>query len=573
MRRLRSSSSCWRPVVCAAAILTAASATALTNADPAAKSAAVAVPAPTAAALERALALVNPAAESFALVPCMKDASDRITACLEGMDRANLLVGSRPIGQLKSLAAVNVAVDDLGALAIVDVELDEKDHAAIIIVPVTDAAQFLEANFKPGDEAESYVTANGRKVFAKPLARHVVLGENAAAVRQYDPQGGAAQQIRTELGERGWAIAQLGDAIMWSTTSALLRVNPQAARLADSGVKASLVALNFDPLAMIVRNYTTFDPASELGRSLAARRGEGSTLTNLPAKPAPFFFAGAVDVQALGGPQALAALSRALILPSLPEWAAQADAVQFVAYPSPAGLQGGILNDAVVVMQADQPEQARAALKDWMLKSAGEREGVQRTVQWTDNKQLKSGDSADAYEIAINAGGANGAAITMVQTALVGSAGWRGFVKPAEQALVVTFSQRPAVLREALRAANGEGERLDSHPVINALRHWLPARRDAELYIGVGPLVELAAQLAATVGMGNLVEGMDLAGLDPVAFGLEAHDQAVESALVLPASVLAFALDLGMRMQLGGMGAPLELSEDNRPQREAEPRP
>jgi hypothetical protein len=199
-----------------------------------------------------------------------------------------------------------------------------------------------------------------------------------------------------------------------------------------------------------------------------------------------------------------------------------------------------------------------------MLKSAGNRNGVERTVQWTDNKQLKSGASADAYEISVNPGGPDAAVMTIAQTLLVGNAGWRGFVKPTKDALVLTFSQRPAVLTEALTAARGEGERLDERPVIRALRQWLPPKCDVELYFGAGPLTELATQLSTMLGA-DLVAGVgDFSQLDPVAMGIEVQDHAIESSVFVPSSVLAFALDAGMRRQMQGgapMPAPIDAGE------------
>ena len=71
------------------------------------------------AGLEGMIKLIPADAQAALIVPNVKILSDQITQCLEGMDRAGLLLGSRPIDQFKSASGFNVAVDDLGSAAVV----------------------------------------------------------------------------------------------------------------------------------------------------------------------------------------------------------------------------------------------------------------------------------------------------------------------------------------------------------------------------------------------------------------------------------------------------------------------
>jgi hypothetical protein len=73
-------------------------------------------------ALPDVLRLIPSTAHATIVVPHMKYASDHLTRLLEGMDRANLLLGSRPIDQFKSSLGYTVGVNDHGSAALVVVD-------------------------------------------------------------------------------------------------------------------------------------------------------------------------------------------------------------------------------------------------------------------------------------------------------------------------------------------------------------------------------------------------------------------------------------------------------------------
>src|SRR5437870_10854114 len=65
------------------------------------------------------LAMIPASAAAAVIIPNLKYCSDEITRFLEGMDRANLLLGTRPLDQLKSASGFNVGINDVGAAALI----------------------------------------------------------------------------------------------------------------------------------------------------------------------------------------------------------------------------------------------------------------------------------------------------------------------------------------------------------------------------------------------------------------------------------------------------------------------
>src|SRR5262245_30892915 len=73
-------------------------------------------------AVQGILRVIPPDAHAAFIVPSLKRASDDLTRLLEGMDRANILLGLRPIDQFKSVTGFTVGLDDHGSAAIVVVD-------------------------------------------------------------------------------------------------------------------------------------------------------------------------------------------------------------------------------------------------------------------------------------------------------------------------------------------------------------------------------------------------------------------------------------------------------------------
>jgi hypothetical protein len=519
-----------------------------------------------------ALALASPDADLIVFAPDLKRTSDELTQLLERMERAELLVGSRPIDLLKSLVGIGAGFDDHGPVVALLYEtgdaLAPRPFDALVLLPTTDAQQFLESSLDPagGAEADAYRTHDGRAVYARPMGSHIVLGESGARVRSYEPGAGLAAAAVQSLGERGSAIMNAADIVVLDRSGAIARVlhdrgaaihgkaeidQVHARRLHEladrietwgEGMKAGIIAIDVDPLALIIRSFAAFDPGHEAGRMTTGGPRSIEPLSALPGKP--FYLAASIDKSGLGGEAIMRMLGQSLGVGEIPDWLVAASGLQFAVYPSPAGLQGGILNDAALVMRTSQPVQARDFLKQQILALRDRDDGVARQITWEDAKAIKSGLVADAYEVLVTDQPAEFAQLQAMQQLIFGSRGWRGFVHATEHELVMTFSQRPAVLEAAIAAAVQQDKVFADQSVVRAMQGYLPPESDAQLFLGIGEILGLIRQLAESFG--GLVP-IDLPQIDgpvePLALGAAVQDHTIETSLIAPASVLRIVFD------------------------------
>lgn len=521
--------------------------------------------------LDLVLKTVPPDAQAAIIVPHLKVLSDQLTQCLEGMDRANLLMGSRPLDQMKSAAGFNAGVDDLGGAAWV-IPGGPAEAKPVFIVPVSDPKTFLEASFV-SHEGDAWKRADGSVVFAKALEKHVVLGPDAAIVKAWAPGEGLGPWLKNQMGERGGVVMYAGEALLFARGGAIGRFMRDAEKAAPPGVpmapgmnqmagafddslEAAVVTLDFDPLGLIARSYARFKADSVVGQAAAGGANAGRGLASLPGKP--FYFAGSIDVEGLGGAEAFKRLAAALALPEPPAWVLQARNVEFAAYPSPAGLAGGLLNDAMAILRTADPAGAKAFIKQQIIATKDLPDGVKREVAWQDDKPLKDGLKADAYEVKVTDAPPGHEQQQIASSLIFGSAGWRGFVRQLDDGVLMTFSQRPAVLQAALAAAAAKpdaGGTLASNGAVKMMRQWMPPHCDVEGYLGVGPLGQAVKQMAESLpmlGEARLPEFDE--SLPPIGFGLEINDHGAESSTIVPAGVLAMMFDAVMKQ---GAAAPV----------------
>ncbi len=520
---------------------------------------------------EEMLKLIPPDAPAAIVIPNLKAASDHITQMLEGMDRANLLMGSRPIDQAKSTTGFNVGINDAGGMALVfGAAKPENNEPApfAVLVPVSDAQSFLDGNFS-SHEKDAYKRADGSILYAKALGSHLVLSPNPGMARAYDAGAGLVETAKFALGQRGIDLMRLGEVFIIgrpesfkNAVKAMEDKSPMPLPLPFGNLSTlpmmqqmqmGVAVIDFDPLGFIARTFATFkadSPAAQLNKLPPQVGGASSSLlSRLPGKP--FYFAASADVAGFGGTSGLNTFMQLIGLPAtaLPAWVTQANGLQFAAYPSPAGLAGGLLNDAVLVLQTSQPDQLKATIKEQMLAMQNPANGTTHQVKWEENHKVsETAGAADAYEIKVVDVSPDQAQFQMVSQYIFGRAGWRGFVKSTKDAVIVTFSQRPAVLDAALQAAsNAAGAtQLGATASIKTMRNMMPATSGAEVYINVAQLFQMVKQVAASFGAQGRMPELD-ANLPPIGFGAALQDRGLETSLVIPAGILAVTIDQAMQ--------------------------
>jgi hypothetical protein len=316
-----------------------------------------------------------------------------------------------------------------------------------------------------------------------------------------------------------------------------------------------IAMIDFDPLALVLRNLGRMNPANDPAPPPAkADPGPAASFDQLPGRP--FYMAAALQLTRLRASGHFDGLLQAANERNAQEWLNQVNAVQFAAYPSPAGLAGGLLNDSLLVLESAHSEALLTQVRSAVL-ALGQNTGiVRRDVTWEDNQPVKDAGSANLYSISIVDAPPEFAQARMFEQLLYGRLGWRGFVKDMNNAVIMTFSQRPAVLQNAIAVASEPSKSMESSAVLRTMRQWMPVQRDVECYIGLGQLAQIVAQAVAFFGM-NADEAMTIdPGAPPVGFAFNADRTAVESSLIVPAPVMAAAFDQYIKRVLQPPGEP-----------------
>lgn len=491
--------------------------------------------------------LIPPDAAIALVIPSLKSCSDELTQCLEGMDRAQFLLGSRPLDQLKSMSGFNVGVDDLGGLAVVMVERGQT-MSPVMLVPVSDAKTFLDGNFAAHD-GDRHTRPDGLSVTARDLGSHVAISTDEAAAREFAPQGGLGGAINGEFKAAGRLIDG-GELFVFArqnameTVSTRVRETMRAMGARNMPVsppcRCALMVIDVDPLAVIVRGLARFDAAA-LGMANTDSKAS-VTMTALSGKS--FYWAFAANMGSLAPLRSLFADAS---IRELPSWLWDAQTVHFAAFPSPAGLAGGLLNDSALVVKSNDPNSTRAAIKAGILAIAQDFTDIKREVKWEDSRPVKDVGDAAAFEIRTLDAPPAMAQQQMVEQLFFGRSAVRGFLSTTTDSLLMTFSQRPAVLAGALAALADPEKSLESSPMLTTMRQWMPAQRDVEAYVGVAQLVEMGRQVMQSFGLADgPVPAID-AGAPPVGFAMDVDLSVVESSLILPGPIVAAMLDEAMR--------------------------
>ncbi len=541
--------------------------------------------------LDDVLALVPPDVASMVVVPSIAKISSDIEACIASMDRKETAIAGRPVDQLRSMLGIREGFDEKGSMAGWSTAAKDGDtRPFVLLVPCEDPAAFVKTNITPGaDGAGSF---RGERVYARTLAKHVIVSSSKSAVDGYDAAGGIAASLAQKVGERGMLLAHGGDLIAWAGATALAESQSAAAERAQesdqmpkgtmdrfaepiakiralfTGVRDGLVVVDADALGLSIRAYAVYAPQSELTKlASGAKPVDGSSAATLSALPKnPFYLAAAIDAQALGGAGKFDALTAAFGVSDLmPAWLTQAQegvrSIRFACYPSKLGvIVGGVLNDCACVIETDQPHAIRDLFKSSLMAQAGNAEGVKREPSWEDGRVLKSGESVDAFELketplgASEADGADLSGVAMRQLtrqAIFGSRGMHGFVKVLPTTVIITFSQRPDVFGRAMAAVAG-GESLKDESVIVAMRPWLVPGAQIEAFVSVGQILKVARQMAEAFGAGEISIPKIPARSAPIALALRSDAQSLEAAVMIPTAVLAAGYDQMMSSFLQG---------------------
>ncbi|MSR29401.1 MAG: hypothetical protein EXS03_07510 [Phycisphaerales bacterium] len=544
-------------------------------------------------AFDDAMALVPADAISAHVAPSLAKVSKDIDECLALMDRKETVVAGRPVDHLRAALGIREGFNENGSMALWSVKMaDGAVPAWVLLVPTDDPAAFLKANVEPGSDGVAQF--RGEAVFTRALEKHVIASRSRDAIDRYASGGGLGSVLAARLGQHAMDLARNADIVSWSGPEALAKAfasseaegntpgtdglpNEVLARLGrlrevGSGLSDLLIAVDIDALGLSVRSVARLNPGSALA-NLAAQSTDvsgdgGATLRGVHG--GPFLIVASIDVTALGGAGKLDDIA-ALVGASdaIPAWLASAKEgvrrLSFACYPSKLGvLAGGLLNDATLIVETDNPATVRDLFKSSLLEAAGTGDGVRREPSWEDGRTLKDGTVTDAYELKESALGPSEAGDAkwqevamrqMMRQAIFGPRGMHGFVKALPSALIVTFSQRPDVLARAMETQQG-GESMASDAAIKSMRSWLVPGAQIEVFISVGQLLKIARQMAdAFAGGAGQLPSIPTRSA-PVALAIRAAPDECEVAVMVPTVVLGAVYDQAIASVMGDRVGP-----------------
>ena len=513
--------------------------------------------------------------EALVVVNDLRRASAEVSGLLDGMDRSDLLIGARPIDHFKSMFGAANAVNDLGTLliAIMPPAAGAPEGArpgTVIVVPVTDAEGFLN-NFNPASEPGHYDVLGLGRMRARAAGTHVLITPDLP-VETLVPRGegggawlalsmGTGVRARLRQGEIAFLVSETrmnaGDVRFpaW-IADRLPAPAPLTASLADAGwavmrgagATAGITVFDLDPLALIARK-TVRVPRAEVGSTPLP----GPSLGRLPARP--YHFAATVDVRAdLLAPVGvfLEELVGASGGDLLGRWRSIGTRLQIAVHPPPAGLEGGMISEGVMVLDTSDPDAARAAFEQAVLGAGEHDSGIVFSGDWREDHEIRGVGRFDAWSVDIREWPAETPPLKPALFSMIfGRSGAAGIVTTAPGALIVTFGRRAAHVRSVIAAANGTAPALEADPVIDVMRQWLPAGRVAEAYIASGDLAAvLARELPLLPGHADWLVPAIEPGQPPVGFGLQRTPEAFHAVTIIPAGVATGAIDhLRKRMQ------------------------
>lgn len=514
------------------------------------------------------LRIVPADAHAAVVIPNLKRTSDDLTRMLEGMDRSGILLGARPIDQLKSQSGFNTAIDDQGSAAIILTDSAASPPHIVTILPAENEKDFLEGNFTgraSADDGTAFTRADGSRMFARSIDSHIAMSGDSAMLQAYQPGAGLGESLLARLGERGIAGLADADAVVVLRSPMIKQMRQRVlAPLAERGValpgaaamllaladelEAVIITVQFDPLALIAHCTAVSKTESVFGSHATSEIKPDAGLSRIPDGPAAFALS--IDFAALGGEAMWKDIAAAMQdqPEAIPLWLKTARSLQLVIAPSEAGAKAGLLNGAAIILAGDEPAKLRDALKN-DLEAAGKDANAGRSVKWTDAQKLTDGSTADAFEIRTNDAPAMQASIEAV---LFGASGFRGYVRTLESCVVMTMAQRQNFLASITQTASMDGREAASGPhpsdlsgsaVVKVMREWMPSQRDVEAYLGAAQLTGMLSPYERLLPLNGFALPQFDAGAPPIGFAADVTKHRVDAALIVPAQVLAPAFD------------------------------
>lgn len=515
-----------------------------------------------------------PEAELLLLAPHLRNTNDQIVQLLEGMDRPNLLMGSRPLDLAKTLTDFSVAIDELKPAALLILkrsdaggdenhdEKDEKEEAQspplrwLLVLPASDRAAFLARNLVLTDDDEidageprqaehrrlgpCHVFAAGSTIFLSnsesALQKIAQLTEQDRDRRRriwrerLQPADHSAEttlltwsnsgawpgflQKLTELARRrapGWARPNEAGPNEAGPNEA----GPQLAARLSREIDQAVIAIQFDPLGVFVSGYWQWSEGHALRETPLAALGK-SPLRSLPSRP----YRAVLAADLSGWPEEM-----------LPDAWRQITRFQFAAF---AEGRAGAMTDAALAIDSGEAEHAERFFRDLVSRVIGEHALLEMD---------RSGADAPRTEYRVRFDHQPATPRAMFLATVFHPNEWRGVLQRDGGRTFVTLSARTGMLEWWQRV--DEKQDLAADPVLRSMQPWFPGRVEFLLALNPARALEpyrpLLREAAARAGV--RWRAFD-DGAPPLTVAAGRSAEGIDASIILPAAALGPGVDM-----------------------------
>lgn len=470
-------------------------------------------------------------------------------------------------------------------------ELD--DPPILLFLPVSDYTQWLASvDSEPvGDGLATFTVSGAQKLYVRQAGSYAVLGVAQDDVGNYEPDAGVSQRLQKAVGDVGRRIVDRGDLtvivdfdgladslgnVVEKALGAMSEAMAQAGQVGGdpqkvvdmyrgivqtvlSDASGGVFSLRVGSWGVAFDKAIQWKPESEIAGFFPGSPHARNLLSQFPANPymlamsmdfssirlgkmverfqAHFAEQGDEDMWSMGG---------------IDIWK-KSEGMAMVVYPPPAGLLGGVLNQAAIYYRGDAPA-LRAALKDGTLAVDGKtQQGISFTTSYESEAEEIDGTAVDTYSMQMRFP----AELMQAQQAIsmmYGPAGLRGFVAPAEGGILQTVSRNKKLMSELIAADRDDGLGLSVDEKMAAIDKYLPDNLSLRAYVGLGTILNQAGPMAAMFLPDLDME--ELLTVSPLGLGISVSNGGIEASMVVPADLIRTGIEIGMAVRdaMGGNG-------------------
>jgi hypothetical protein len=496
-----------------------------------------------------------------------------------------------PLGMVLAMPGLNA--EGSVAACILGETLDPSagEPPMVVIVPVTDAKQFMEGLglTAEGDLYTGEIDGNPA-AFKDIGGGFVAMSPTAELLGTFDGKAGKGAAHTKRLGKSGASLADSADLLVYADLAKLKGVidegmgqmkqqmemiaamaGPSGEQMQQSMAMMESVANTLTSegdLAIMGASITgagvSFDAGAQFKdgtatfKSLQHEGGATGILSRVPSMP--YFLAfGAdtsgefirnlvVEAQKMQG-EAGSFFPAEDVMGKL-------DGMAFVMGTSPAIMAGGLFANSIVFQQTKEAPALIATMKDAMEKMNGtSSNGMKFATSYKRAEATVAGTPVDSWSMrmSVDPNDPNAMAAQQMSQAMMmiwgPGMGPSGYLAAGKNGIIQTLSKNTMLVEKALQVADAGGG-LGTDAGLKATAANLPEDRSAEAYLGVGEILKTASGFMAMMGGGAGFTVPE--NLPPVGMSISTVGGAAGTRVFVPMEILTAIADIQAQMEGGG---------------------